>query len=189
MDISIEYLMTDLLDLAIAAHGGWDHWQRLSKLTARASVGGVLWALKGKEGIMNNVLFEVDCHRQYVVYTPLNSPERRNIYTPSRTAIETIHGKAMESRDNPRSAFEGHSVETKWDNLHLVYFSGYAIWTYLTSPFLLKLPNVHTEEIEPWDEQGQVWRRLTPVDNKKALDIISTRDESHLAPCQDASIA
>jgi hypothetical protein len=30
----------------------------------------------------------------------------------------------------------------------------------LTSPFLLKLPNVRTEEIEPWDEQGQVRRRL-----------------------------
>jgi hypothetical protein len=31
--------MSDLLDLAIAAHGGWDHWQHLSKLTASASVG------------------------------------------------------------------------------------------------------------------------------------------------------
>jgi hypothetical protein len=51
-------------------------------------------------------------------------------------------------------------VETKWDKLHLVYFSGYAIWTYLTSPFLLRLPNVRLEEMEPWDKQGQVWRRL-----------------------------
>lgn len=66
----------------------------------------------------------------------------------------------MESRDNPRAAFEGHVEETKWDNLHLVYFSGYAMWTYLTSPFMLKLPNVQTEEIEPWDEQGQIWHRL-----------------------------
>lgn len=105
-------------------------------------------------------MFEIDCHRQHVVYTPLNSPERRCVYTPSRTTIETIDGKIVESRDNPRFAFEGHSVETKWDKLHLVYFSGYAIWTYLTSPFLLKLPNVRSEEIEPWDEQGQVWRRL-----------------------------
>ena len=149
--------MSDLLDLAIAAHGGWDHWQYLSKLTASASVGGGLWALKGKEGILDNVLLEVDCHRQHVVFI---SSERCSIYTPSRTAIETIDGKILESRDNPRDAFKGHVVETKWDNLHLVYFSGYAFWTYLTSPFLLKLPNVRTEEIEPWEEQGHVWRRL-----------------------------
>ena len=32
----------------------------------------------------------------------------------------------------------------------------------LTSPFLLKLANVLTEEIEPWheQEQGDVWSRL-----------------------------
>jgi hypothetical protein len=149
--------MSDLLDLAIAAHGGWDHWQHLSKLTASASVGGVLWAAKGKDGIVDNLVAEVDCHRQHVVFI---SPELRSIYSPSRTAIETNDGKIVESRDNPRAAFEGHIEETKWDNLHLVYFSGYAMWTYLTSPFLLKLPNVRTEEIEPWDEQGQVWRRL-----------------------------
>jgi hypothetical protein len=105
--------MNDLLDLAIAAHGGWDHWQHLSKLTASASVSGVLWALKGNEGIMDNVSFEVDCHRQHVVCTLLNSPERRCFYTPNRTTIETIDGNIVESRDNPCSAFEGQSVETK----------------------------------------------------------------------------
>jgi hypothetical protein len=149
--------MSDFLDHAIAAHGGWDHWQQQSKLTASASVGGVLWAVKGKDGIVDNLVAEVDCHEQHVVFI---SPELRSIYTPSRTAIETNDGKILESRDNPRAAFKGHVEETKWDNLHLIYFSGYAMWTYLTSPFLLKLPNVRTEEIEPWDEQGHVWRRL-----------------------------
>ena len=57
--------MNDLLDLALDAHGGWDYWQHLSKLTANASVGGVLWALKGKDGILDNLVVEVDCHRQY----------------------------------------------------------------------------------------------------------------------------
>jgi hypothetical protein len=48
--------MNDLLDLALAAHGGWDHWQHHSKLTANASVGGVLWAVKGKDGILDNLV-------------------------------------------------------------------------------------------------------------------------------------
>jgi len=140
--------MSDLLNLAIAAHGGWERWQGLSRLTASAKIGGGLWVLKGKAGILDNLLFEVDCHRQYVVIKPLSSSEHM-VYTPIRTAIESIDGKILESRDNPRAAFEGHSIETEWDNLHLVYFSSYAIWTYLTTPFLLKLPNVQTEEIEP----------------------------------------
>jgi hypothetical protein len=152
--------MSDLLDLALAAHGGCDHWQHLSKLTASASIGGGLWAVKGKDAILGKVVFEVDCHRQYVVFMPFKSPEWRGVYTPSRTAIETIDGKIVESRDNSGAVFEGHVVETQWDNLHLVYFSGYTMWTYLTSPFLLKLPNVQTEEIKPWDKHGYIWRRL-----------------------------
>jgi hypothetical protein len=150
--------MGDLLDVALTAHGGWDRWQHLSKLTASASIGGGLWAAKGKAGILNNVVVEVDCHRQHVVMS--SSPERHSVYAPGRTTIETADGKIVASRDNPRAAFEGHVTNTQWDNLHLVYFTGYAMWTYLTSPFLLKLPNVRTEEIEPWDEQGNIYRRL-----------------------------
>jgi hypothetical protein len=104
----------------------------------------------------------IDCHWQHVVYSPFISSKQRSVYAPNRTAaVETTDdGKIVESRDNPRAAFEGHGRETQWDNLHPIYFSGYAMWTYLTSPFPLKLPNVRTEEIEPWEGQGDVWRRL-----------------------------
>lgn len=61
---------------------------------------------------------------------------------------------------NPRAAFQGHTVETAWDDLHLAYFSSYAIWNYLNTPFLFQLPGVGTEEIEPWDEHGERRRRL-----------------------------
>lgn len=47
-----------------------------------------------------------------------------------------------------------------WDRLHLGYFLGYALWNYLTSPFLFTRPGVEAREIEPWHEAGQEWRRL-----------------------------
>jgi len=34
------------------------------------------------------------------------------------------------------------------------------MWTYFNTPFLFALPGVHTEEIEPWQENGETWRRL-----------------------------
>jgi hypothetical protein len=40
------------------------------------------------------------------------------------------------------------------------YFAGYAIWDYLTGPFLLSYPGVEAREIGPWQENGQAWRRL-----------------------------
>ena len=42
----------------------------------------------------------------------------------------------------------------------LVYFAGYAMWTYLTTPFLFVMDGVATEELQPWHENGETWRRL-----------------------------
>jgi len=54
-------------------------------------------------------------------------------------------------------------IQTPWDAQHLAYFTGYAIWTYLTTPFLFGLPGFIVEEIEPWDEHGEIWRRLKVI--------------------------
>ncbi len=42
--------MSDLVDLAISAHGGMDQWRWLSTVSAHLRVGGALWALKGPTG-------------------------------------------------------------------------------------------------------------------------------------------
>src|SRR3546814_4504928 len=46
--------------------------------------------------------------------------------------------------------------EYPWDLLHLAYFCGYAGWNYLTTPFLFTYPGFETEEIEPWEEEGEI---------------------------------
>jgi hypothetical protein len=84
----------------------------------------------------------------------------RSSCTPDHTVIETLHGKPVKDRKNPRAAFDGHTVETPWDDLNLAYFSGYAMWNYLTTPFIFALPGFQAEEIEPWDENGEKRRRL-----------------------------
>ncbi|MGJ7497290.1 hypothetical protein ACSFA8_19700 [Variovorax sp. RT4R15] len=152
--------MTALLDIAIDAHGGWERWKDLKKLTAQVSVGGGLWPLKGKVGILDHVQVEIDCRRQRTVFTPFLDAGKKGIYEPNRVAIELEDGSVLESRENPRAAFATHVRETQWDNLHLIYFSGYAMWTYLTMPFLLRMPGFKAEEIEPWREGDDEWRRL-----------------------------
>ncbi|MFE3957521.1 hypothetical protein ACFXPS_25495 [Nocardia sp. NPDC059091] len=42
----------------------------------------------------------------------------------------------------------------------MTYFSGYAMWTYLSEPYSLTLPGVYTEQLSTWHEQGETWRRL-----------------------------
>ena len=61
---------------------------------------------------------------------------------------------------NPSTSFEGQKRETPWDDIDVAYFSGEALWTYLTIPFLYAYPGFVTEELTPWQEDGEQWRRL-----------------------------
>jgi len=151
--------MTELLDLAIAAHGGWDRWQQVSRVAARASLGGGVWALKGQTDAPD-VLITAALHTQHVEFWPFKGVGQRGIYEPVRTTIETADGRMLESRPNPRASFAGHQLATPWDDLQLLYFRGYAAWTYLTTPFLLKGQGFKTQEGERWFENGEEWRRL-----------------------------
>ncbi|TIW49837.1 MAG: hypothetical protein E5V71_00600 [Mesorhizobium sp.] len=82
------------------------------------------------------------------------------MFTPERIAIEKLDGAVVAERYAPRDSFAGHQMTTPWDPLHRAYFNGEALWTYLTTPFLLAMDGVRVEETEPWREGEETWRVL-----------------------------
>ena len=79
---------------------------------------------------------------------------------PERIAIEKLDGTLVAERYAPRGSFAGHQMSTPWDPLHRAYFNGEALWTYLTTPFLLAMAGVRVEETEPWREGAEPWHVL-----------------------------
>ena len=152
--------MNDLLESVVDAHGGWERWEQVMKLHAHISVGGGLWPLKGWPGVFADAHVAVDPHRQHITFTPFENAGQHTLFEPDRVAIVGQDGKVVRERHLARQAFEGHGLQTPWDALHLAYFTGYAMWDYLTMPFLFKSPGFHLEETEPWREDGEIWRRL-----------------------------
>ncbi len=152
--------MTDVVTLAMDAHGGLERWRQLKTISARLRQGGVLWTLKGHEGVLDDVNVTVDLRNEWASHRPFGQPDRRSSFQPDRVAIETGGGQVVEERANPRESFEGHKFDTPWDSLQLAYFAGYAMWTYMNAPFLFALPGVKTEELESWQENGEKLRRL-----------------------------
>jgi hypothetical protein len=152
--------MSDLLETAIEAHGGLERWNQLSTVSARLIQGGALWALKGQPGVLDDVVVTASLHEERVSHRPFGAADRHSAFTPQRVAIETDDATVLEALDQPRSSFAGHVLETPWSTLQLAYFVGTAMWTYLTQPFTFTLPGFRTSELEPWDEDGQRWRRL-----------------------------
>jgi hypothetical protein len=82
------------------------------------------------------------------------------VFLPDQLKLETLDGTVVEMRSDPETSFEGHVRETPWDKFHVAYFASEALWTYLTSPFLYTYPGFESEEIEPWHENDETWRRL-----------------------------
>ncbi|OXC77127.1 hypothetical protein [Caballeronia sordidicola] len=152
--------MNDLLAFAIDAHGGLDRWNAFSRLKAELSVDGAIWHLKQQPGLLNDKVFEIDTHQQRLTITPFLAAGHRSVFVPGRVSVEKLDGTVLESRDDPEAAYAGHVQETPWDKFHVTYFASEALWTYLTSPFLYTYPGFESEEIEPWHENGEEWRRL-----------------------------
>ncbi|MFK4381316.1 hypothetical protein [Bradyrhizobium sp. USDA 223] len=85
---------------------------------------------------------------------------RHTAFTSNRIAILAEDGSIVAERSDPRASFARHDLRTSWDPLHRAYFNGYALWTYLTTPFLLAMDGFKVEEIEPWRDEAETWRGL-----------------------------
>ena len=154
--------MPDLLRAAVEAHGGLLRWNQLNAVKASLSITGAIWQLKGKPDVLRDSSIEAELRKERLT-THFNGQGKRTIFEPNRITVETESGHFVDSRDNPRSAFRGHTRETPWDDMHVAYFSSYALWNYLTIPFLYTYPGFVTEELAPWQENGEEWRQLRVI--------------------------
>jgi hypothetical protein len=151
--------MNDLLDSAVAAHGGLDRWNQVKSIAFDASITGAFWPLKGQGDALRDVHLEVDATRQLVTIE-FAGQDKRALFEPHRVAVQHADGSLIEAREDPERSFDGHQFETPWDDIHLAYFVGEAQWTYVNMPFLATRPGFVTEEIAPIEAGGETWRRL-----------------------------
>lgn len=89
----------------------------------------------------------VSVPEQRTVFTDFGEPGRRGIYTPDLVTVEDEYGAVRRERRAPRGSFPVRDADTRWDELHALYFGGYALWNYLLTPYLLTLPGVRSEEL------------------------------------------
>lgn len=152
--------MNDLLADVMEAHGGLERWTSLSRGEATIVTGGDLWGRKGLVQDPNPRRMTVSLHEERASLRPFGDLDWHTQFTPGRIAIVRSDGSLVKERTNPRASFADHTLDTPWDPLHRAYFNGYAMWTYLTTPFLLAMEGVQVHEVEPWAEGNSNWRVL-----------------------------
>lgn len=152
--------MPELLDEVLEAHGGLDEWRRFRHVRATIVTGGGLWAIKGQPQDPMPRQMSVATDHEWSSVRPFGADDQRTAFTPDRVAIEKLDGRVVSERFDPRASFDGHVFDTPWDPLQRAYFNGYAMWTYLTTPFLLAMDGVSVRELAPVDHEGDSWPGL-----------------------------
>jgi hypothetical protein len=151
--------MNDLLSLAIKAHGGLDRWNTVTSVEITASITGAIWHVKSKPDVLKSVVMTADTRSERLT-TVFPGQDKRSSFEPNRVVIERADGTPVQARDDPEASFAGQELDTPWDDIHVAYFSGEALWTYLNTPFLYARDDFATEEIAPVEADGETWRRL-----------------------------
>jgi hypothetical protein len=154
--------MNGLLANAIEAHGGLERWKQFTAIEVDLVSGGELLERKSVRS-SGTVHFAAKMHEQINSFVATSAPDKKMVFCADRIAVETIEGKLIAERLDPRQSFHGHDLNTPWDPFHRGYFSGYAMWNYLTSPFSLAVEGAQVWDIEPLEKNGELWRGIRAV--------------------------
>lgn len=149
-----------LLELAIEGHGGLDRWNAADEIAVRVSSGGFAFASKFQGRAVRDAEVRVATDGQRTVISPYPAAGKRGVFDRGKVRIETDDGRIVAARDDPRPAFRDLRHLLWWDRLDILYFGGFALWTYLSLPFVLSRPGYATRELPPWREGAEGWRRL-----------------------------
>lgn len=149
----------DLLDEAIAAHGGMARWRAIERLEIGVSLTGPFYEAKSQPRGMRHVRMRIDPRRPVVDVSPFPSLGKVGRFAQDRVTI--VSGDTTTEQDLPdaRASFNGQLL-TPWSDLQLLYFNAYAMWNYATVPFLLAQPGFELAQLPDHHEANERWRPL-----------------------------
>src|SRR5688572_18015133 len=118
---------------------------------------------KGRAGCFKDYGLSIDAREPNAIFEPYPREGSTGVFSGDAVRILDTEGSVIEERDDPREAFSGSSGlrrRLRWDRLDALYFAGYAMWNYLTIPFLFESEGFETEEGEALETDTGPWRRL-----------------------------
>ena len=125
------------LEKIVEAHGGLDYWRSLKSIDVEMSASGFLFTSK-RVAPMNHGRLTISTEKPEVTIHSYPVPGQvAKFYGEGLVEIQDLSGKVLQARKNPRAMFGSLRRLLVWDALDFAYFCGYAMWNYMTMPFLL----------------------------------------------------
>ena len=143
-----------LLHEMMEAHGGRARWRKLDVIEASLSSGGFAFTYKLQPFALRNLKMSVNPHARQVVLRNFWHHGWCGIWTPMHVQIRDENDALVWERHDPRAQFARLPKQLRWDKLDILYFAGYALWNYLSFPFILDLAGVSVTEQAPLNERS-----------------------------------
>lgn len=139
-------MTASILDDILDAHGGLDYWQSLSSVDVEMSARGFLFTAKHVPP-QRHVHLSITTRVPEVVLHDYPEPGHTTaLRGPDRIEVRDAAGMVVRVRDRPRDAFASRRRLLHWDALDFGYFCCYAMWNYITMPFLLTGPGFSIDQ-------------------------------------------
>src|SRR5204862_7285198 len=118
----------EVLERAIAAHGGAALWERAGEIRVRVSSGGVAFASKLQGSAVRDVEARIATTGQRVTFSPYPRAGMRGVLERGGSVrIETDAGPVVQHREQPRPDFAGLRREAWGARLDILYFATCAL--------------------------------------------------------------
>lgn len=146
----------EILKRAIVAHGGRERWAEATSITVSFTPGGPVFLAKGRRrdaGQRRSVV--ISTREQRAVFEDLGAVTGMcGVFTPERTWIEDGDGSTVAEQSDFSHLRGVLASVRRWSDLDQLYFSGYAMSTYLSLPFVLERPGIELRATPPVRHRG-----------------------------------
>jgi hypothetical protein len=149
-----------LLDKALKACGGLEHWNRFDRFEVHLSIGGSYLASKVDATMLKEIVVSGDTRSQSAEVVGMLDSSRRGLCRANWVGIENYSGTISAQQSVTPETFAKLGSMARWTELDVVYYCGISIWNFVNCPFFLAEGGFKIGEMAPLNTDGEEWRRL-----------------------------
>jgi hypothetical protein len=130
----------------LCAYGGAELWNNADKAVAEITMSGLAFRLK-RRITPAHARITTEIKRPRTTITPIDKDGNTGILDGFRVTLVAPNGETLATREDIKQAHQNEQMWHTWDTLDLMYFLGYAFWSYFSLPYQLMRSDIDWEEL------------------------------------------